>query len=158
MTTSHQDRKFLFCCNHEPIQSLKMFLISVFRFLSETITQSSYWVIPFHCTGQNTFGRYSTNGITGFVVRELGRKSDVPVDEFVVRNDCPCGSTIGPIMSARTGIRVVDAGMPQLSMHSCREVMGTADLTYGKDIFLAFYKHFRTIDENLGETVCAICP
>lgn len=34
-----------------------------------------------------------------------------------VRNDCPCGSTIGPTISALTGIRTVDIGMPQLSMH-----------------------------------------
>ena len=97
--------------------------------------------------------RYATNGITGFIVRELGRMSDVPVGEFAVRNDCPCGSTIGPTISSKTGIRVVDAGMPQLSMHSCREVMGIADLTYGKDLFVAFYKHFREVDDNLSKTI-----
>lgn len=86
-------------------------------------------------------------------MRELGRISDVPVNEFVVRNDCPCGSTIGPMISAKTGIRVVDAGMPQLSMHSCREVMGIADLTHGRNLFLAFYKHFRSVDENLSKTI-----
>lgn len=76
-------------------------------------------------TNQNQ--RYTTNAVTGFIVRELARKAGVPIQEFVVKNDCPCGSTIGPIISANTGIRTVDAGMPQLSMHSCREVMGTAD-------------------------------
>jgi aspartyl aminopeptidase len=39
----------------------------------------------------NNNQRYATNGITAFVVRELGRMVDVPVQEFVVRNDCPCG-------------------------------------------------------------------
>jgi aspartyl aminopeptidase len=39
----------------------------------------------------NSNQRYATNGVTGFVVRELGRMADVPVQEFVVRNDCPCG-------------------------------------------------------------------
>jgi aspartyl aminopeptidase len=75
----------------------------------------------------NSNQRYATNGISGFVVRELGRLANIPIQEFVVRNDCPCGSTIGPIVSAQTGIRTVDAGMPQLSMHSCREVMGIVD-------------------------------
>jgi len=72
--------------------------------------------------------RYATNSITGFVVRELCRtQSLTPPQEFVVRNDCPCGSTIGPMLSAQLGIRTVDLGMPQLSMHSCREVMGIID-------------------------------
>lgn len=78
----------------------------------------------------NSNQRYTTNGVTGFVIRELGRKASVPIQEFVVRNDCPCGSTIGPIISANTGIRTVDVGMPQLSMHSCREVMGIVDCKY----------------------------
>ena len=99
------------------------------------------------------FSRYTTNGITGFLVREIGRIAEVPINEFVVRNDCPCGSTIGPMLSAKTGIRVVDAGMPQLSMHSCREVMGIADLTHGRNLFQAFYKHFRSIDDNLSNTI-----
>lgn len=80
----------------------------------------------------NSNQRYTTNGITGFVVRELGRMANIPIQEFVVRNDCPCGSTIGPTVSALTGIRTVDAGMPQLSMHSCREVMGIVDCKYAK--------------------------
>ncbi|KAG7339733.1 aminopeptidase I zinc metalloprotease M18 [Nitzschia inconspicua] len=101
----------------------------------------------------NNNQRYATTGITGFVVRELGRIAAVPVQEFVVRNDCPCGSTIGPTVSANTGIRVVDAGMPQLSMHSCREVMGIVDLTHGVNIFKAFYNHFRDLDDSLSKQI-----
>jgi aspartyl aminopeptidase len=78
----------------------------------------------------NNNQRYTTNGLTGFVVRELGRMADIPIQEYAGRNDCPCGTTIGPIVSALTGIRTVDAGMPQLSMHSCREVMGIVDCKY----------------------------
>lgn len=98
----------------------------------------------------NSNQRYATNGITGFIVRELARVANItPLQEFVVRNDCPCGSTIGPTISAKTGIRTVDAGMPQLSMHSCREVMGVKDLMNGYDLFTAFFKYFRQIDDNL---------
>ena len=76
----------------------------------------------------NSNQRYTTNSVTGFIIREITRKANIePVQEFVVRNDCPCGSTIGPIIASNTGIRTVDAGMPQLSMHSCREVMGIVD-------------------------------
>ncbi|HTO68318.1 MAG TPA: M18 family aminopeptidase [Myxococcota bacterium] len=55
---------------------------------------------------------------------ELGVKPQ----QFTPRADGPCGSTIGPITAARTGIATVDVGNPMLSMHSCREMAGAADV------------------------------
>jgi aspartyl aminopeptidase len=76
----------------------------------------------------NSNQRYATNGISGFIIREIARRAGLPpVQEFVVRQDCACGSTIGPIISANTGIRTIDMGCPQLSMNSIRETMGVAD-------------------------------
>jgi aspartyl aminopeptidase len=95
----------------------------------------------------NANQRYTTNSFTGFIIREIGRKAGVPTQEFVVRNDCPCGSTIGPIISEKTGMRCMDVGMPQLAMHSCREVMGTKDLDYAVELFKAFWETFRSLDE-----------
>lgn len=99
---------------------------------------------------QNQNQRYATNGLTGFFVREMGRRSGIPLQEFAVRNDCPCGSTIGPIISANTGIRAVDLGMPQLSMHSIREMMGCQDLTFAARLFTTFFKSFREIDKSIN--------
>mmetsp|Transcript_11665 Transcript_11665/g.16882 ORF Transcript_11665/g.16882 Transcript_11665/m.16882 type:complete len:475 (-) Transcript_11665:155-1579(-) len=93
--------------------------------------------------------RYATNTISSLIFREICRKANVPTQSFIVRQDCGCGSTIGPMVSAATGIRCVDAGMPQLSMHSCREMMGIVDLTYAINCFKSFLKHFREIDDNL---------
>ena len=98
-------------------------------------------------TNQNQ--RYATNCVSGFIAREIAAKAKVPVQEFGVRSDCPCGTTIGPMLSAATGIRTVDVGMPQLSMHSVREVMGVADLTHGLAFFQAFFKYFKEIDDKL---------
>jgi len=95
-------------------------------------------------TNQNQ--RYATNAETGFILRELARRGDVPIQEFVVRNDCPCGSTIGPIISAKIGIRTVDLGVPSLSMHSIRETMGVLDVSTNAKLFTTFYKEFGKLD------------
>ena len=71
--------------------------------------------------------RYATNAPTGFVVRELARRSKTSVQEFMVRNDCPCGMTIGPMVASKTGVRTVDVGVASLSMHSIRETVGADD-------------------------------
>ncbi len=39
----------------------------------------------------------------------------------------PCGSTIGPGLSARMGIPAVDVGSPLLSMHAIRECTAAGD-------------------------------
>ncbi|GAB7364765.1 hypothetical protein MBLNU230_g5563t1 [Neophaeotheca triangularis] len=63
----------------------------------------------------------------------------VPLQLFVVRNDSPCGSTIGPMLSASLGVRTVDLGNPQLSMHSIREVGGAWDVELGVNLFESFF-------------------
>ncbi len=93
----------------------------------------------------------ATNGVTGFLIRELARRSGVPLQDFAVRNDCPCGSTIGPVIASNTGIRAIDLGMPQLSMHSCREMMGRSDLTFANRLFRAFFRDFTEIDASLAQ-------
>ncbi|GKC34964.1 probable aspartyl aminopeptidase isoform X1 [Tanacetum coccineum] len=40
--------------------------------------------------------------------------------DFVVRNNMGCGSAIGPILASGIGIRTIDCGIPQLSMHNLR--------------------------------------
>eukprot|EP00545_Synedropsis_sp_CCMP1620_P000575 CAMPEP_0119015942 /NCGR_PEP_ID=MMETSP1176-20130426/11729_1 /TAXON_ID=265551 /ORGANISM="Synedropsis recta cf, Strain CCMP1620" /LENGTH=524 /DNA_ID=CAMNT_0006969267 /DNA_START=90 /DNA_END=1664 /DNA_ORIENTATION=- len=101
---------------------------------------------------RNANQRYATNGMTGVLMREVARRSGLPpIQEFVVRNDCACGSTIGPIISSNTGIRAIDMGCPQLSMHSIRETMGVCDLTNGLALFKAFFKIFREVDNDVEQ-------
>ncbi|KAK3015037.1 hypothetical protein RJ639_005562 [Escallonia herrerae] len=65
----------------------------------------------------NANQRYATSGVTAFLFKEVAKLHNLPTQEFVVRNDMGCGSTIGPILASGVGIRTVDCGIPQLSMH-----------------------------------------
>ena len=70
---------------------------------------------------------YATDGAGQSAFVEACLAEGVEPQYFSVRNDMPCGSTIGPITAARLGIRTVDVGNPMLAMHSCRETAATAD-------------------------------
>jgi len=93
--------------------------------------------------------RYATTSLSSFLLKQVARRAGVPIQEFVVRQDMGCGSTIGPILSQRTGMRTVDVGLPQLSMHSCREMCGTDDVSHGINLFTEFFNCFTEVDASL---------
>jgi aspartyl aminopeptidase len=72
--------------------------------------------------------RYATDGRTAAAFALACRQAGVPLQRYEHRADLPCGSTIGPMTAARTGIATVDVGAPQLAMHSARELMGANDV------------------------------
>ncbi|OBF23831.1 M18 family aminopeptidase [Mycobacterium kubicae] len=73
--------------------------------------------------------RYATDGRTAAAFALACEQAGVPLQRYEHRADLPCGSTIGPLAAARTGIPTVDVGAPQLAMHSARELMGAHDVT-----------------------------
>ena len=75
----------------------------------------------------NSNQRYATSAATAVLFEQACERAGVPWQVFVSRNNMPCGSTIGPITSTRLGIATVDVGVPQLSMHSARELCGADD-------------------------------
>lgn len=75
----------------------------------------------------NANARYASDGESMAVFASYCKDVGVLPQRFVMRADMPCGSTIGPIVSTREGIKAVDIGNPMLSMHSCREMAGAAD-------------------------------
>jgi aspartyl aminopeptidase len=87
----------------------------------------------------NANQRYATDAVGSALMRQLAQSAGVPMQEFVVRNDSPCGSTIGPILAAKTGLRAVDIGVPQLGMHSIREMCGVDDLHLFQRFIRAFF-------------------
>ena len=75
----------------------------------------------------NANQRYATNSISSAVYKRICLAADVTPQEFVMRSDMPCGSTVGPITAARLGVKTIDVGAPTLAMHSIREHTGTED-------------------------------
>ncbi|WP_327354752.1 M18 family aminopeptidase [Streptomyces sp. NBC_01304] len=75
----------------------------------------------------NVNNRYATDGSGRAIFAAACEKAGVPFQSFVSNNAMPCGTTIGPITAARHGIKTVDIGVAILSMHSVRELCGTAD-------------------------------
>jgi len=82
--------------------------------------------------------RYATDGRTAAAFALACRQAGVPLQRYEHRADLPCGSTIGPMTSARTGIPTVDVGAAQLAMHSAREVMGADDVAAYSAALTAF--------------------
>ncbi|HTO07304.1 MAG TPA: M18 family aminopeptidase [Myxococcota bacterium] len=82
---------------------------------------------------------YASDARTAGAFAALCAEVGVTPQQFTPRNDGPCGSTIGPISAARTGIPAVDVGNPMLSMHSCREMAGAADVEPMIRVLQAFF-------------------
>ncbi|KAB5532126.1 hypothetical protein DKX38_018796 [Salix brachista] len=97
----------------------------------------------------NANQRYATNAVTSFLFREIASKHNIPTQDFVVRNDMACGSTIGPILASGVGIRTVDVGAPQLSMHSIREMCAVDDVKHSYEHFKAFFQDFSNLDAKI---------
>jgi len=89
----------------------------------------------------NANQRYATNSETSAIFRNLCRQLDVPVQDFVVRSDMGCGSTIGPITSSNLGVKTLDIGVPTFAMHSIREMAGSKDSYRLSTVIKQFYNH-----------------
>jgi aspartyl aminopeptidase len=95
---------------------------------------------------ENANQRYATNAASAFILNEIAKRNQIEVQDFCVRNDAMCGSTVGPILSSNCGVRCVDVGVPQFSMHSIRETCGTKDVDTSTKLLTAFFEQFAQLD------------
>ncbi|KAJ7781348.1 aspartyl aminopeptidase [Mycena metata] len=96
----------------------------------------------------NAKQRYATDAVTSFMVKQLVERKGGQVQEYEVRNDMACGSTVGPMLS-KMGIKTCDVGFAQLSMHSIRETAGSHDVQHGIDLFRSLFENYAELERNL---------
>ena len=76
----------------------------------------------------NAQQRYMSDPDVTARVRQVLENKDVPYQLYSHRNDIGCGSTVGPIHAAISGVRTLDVGMPVLSMHAAEEIAHADDI------------------------------
>lgn len=74
--------------------------------------------------------KYTTDAVSGAIMRVICEKAGVPYQTFVNRSDMLGGSTLGNISQSQVALNTVDIGLPQLAMHSPYETAGAKDTAF----------------------------
>ncbi|KAI4270095.1 MAG: hypothetical protein LQ337_006902 [Flavoplaca oasis] len=91
-------------------------------------------------------GHTTTNSVSTAFLQRVAEKCGSTLQVFQIRNDSRSGGTVGPMLSSAMGMRAIDAGLPQLSMHSIRATVGNLDPGLGVKLFKGFLDHFEEVD------------
>lgn len=93
-------------------------------------------------------GHMTTDSVSTAIMQRCADKVGAKLQVFQIRNDSRSGGTVGPMLSSATGIRAIDCGIPQLSMHSVRATTGNLDPGLGVMAFLGFLNGFESVDKE----------
>lgn len=96
----------------------------------------------------NANQRYTSDGVSSALFREICRQAQVPTQSYLNRSDMPGGSTLGNIANTHISLSTVDIGLAQLAMHSCCETAGAADVDYMVRACRAFYETALHMEED----------
>ena len=88
----------------------------------------------------NVNQRYATDSLSEAMFMGWCEQADVPFQKYSHRTGLGCGGTIGPISSAKLGIRTVDVGCPMWAMHSIRESAGVMDINHMINAIGCFFR------------------
>ncbi|KAK6004754.1 hypothetical protein QM012_008616 [Aureobasidium pullulans] len=96
-------------------------------------------------------GHMTTDAASTAIFTRCAEKVGATLQVFQIRNDSRSGGTVGPMLSCATGMRAIDAGIPQLSMHSIRATTGTSDPGLGVQMFQGFLDGFESVDAEFRD-------
>ena len=91
-------------------------------------------------------GHTTTDSVSTAFLQRVADKCGSKLQVFQIRNDSRSGGTVGPMLSSAMGMRAIDAGLPQLSMHSIRATIGSKDPGLGVQLLKGFFDHFEKVD------------
>ncbi|CZT50441.1 related to vacuolar aspartyl aminopeptidase Lap4 [Rhynchosporium secalis] len=91
-------------------------------------------------------GHMTTDSVSTALLTRVAEKCGSKLQIFQIRNDSRSGGTVGPMLSSAMGVRAIDAGIAQLSMHSIRATVGSKDPGLGVKLFKGYFDHFESVD------------
>lgn len=95
-------------------------------------------------------GHVTTDSLSSSLFKQIAEKAGHKLQIMHIRNDSRSGGTVGPMLSSGMGVRSIDVGLPELSMHSIRSATGTRDPGLGVQIFAAFYQYYEEVDRTFA--------
>lgn len=93
-------------------------------------------------------GHMTTDSVSTTILKRCADKVGAKLQVFQIRNGTPSGGTVGPMLSSAIGVRSIDAGLAQLSMHSIRATTGALDPGLGVIMFAGFLNGFEGVDKE----------
>lgn len=120
-------------------------------------------------------GHMTTDAVSTAFLQQIAERTGCELQTFQIRNDSRSGGTIGmrifladssfwlrevydvglwrtgPMLSSAMGVRAIDVGIPQLSMHSIRATTGSLDPGLGVKLFKGFFDHYEKTDEDFRD-------
>lgn len=95
-------------------------------------------------------GHTTTDSVSTAILQRVAEKCDSQLQVFQIRNDSRSGGTVGPMLSSAMGVRAIDCGLPQLSMHSIRATTGSLDPGLGVKLFKGYFDHYEEVDSEFA--------
>ena len=93
----------------------------------------------------------TTDAVSTALLQQIAEKCDSKLQVFQIRNDVRSGGTVGPMLSSAVGVRAIDVGQPEMSMHSIRAGTGSLDPGLGVKLYKGFFDFYEEVDAGFQD-------